>query len=151
MAGHPHTHRTARRALALLACAAWLLGYEALPAIHVGFHGLWGQHAHEGDEQQQALADLLANEFSYRHAHGDAPAHSHGHPASDPAEHPAPAPANHGGHSVAHRGAVVLAPPPVLPVPVAVLLGEVPAPLARAGLRSSDPPDTKRARGPPVA
>jgi hypothetical protein len=36
-----------RRSLGVLALAGWLLGVEALPAAHVGWHELWEDHHHE--------------------------------------------------------------------------------------------------------
>ncbi|MBZ0238039.1 MAG: hypothetical protein K8M05_37355, partial [Deltaproteobacteria bacterium] len=40
---------TSRRRLAVVACVAWLLGVEAMPALHVATHAWLPAHHHAGD------------------------------------------------------------------------------------------------------
>jgi hypothetical protein len=84
-----------RAYFALVACLLWLVGFEALPTLHVAMHDRIGPHRHEGaliipiaegDEQMAQLWEQLAgaDEQPPRHQKDDAHARlarqlAHGH------------------------------------------------------------------------
>jgi hypothetical protein len=130
MRGEHAPRSTGREIPALIACAVWLLGFEAAPVLHVAQH-----------------ADLAP------HAHGSAPAHAHGHAhEGGPHRHdaaPEPEP-EHGEGSLLHRGLAAHTAPPAVPEvdpPWSVtVLPRVEAPAAPP----APDPTPPRARGPPA-
>jgi hypothetical protein len=116
----------ARKAAALVAAAAWLLGVEIAPAVHVARHGDLAPHTHRHG--------------AARHAHAARPELEETEPDAD-----------HGEGSLEHHGVAVLAPAAVVPpIPSAHAVR-----ISIAQLEPSSPALASRerptARGPPTS
>ncbi|MEM8605814.1 MAG: hypothetical protein AAGF92_01815 [Myxococcota bacterium] len=131
---------------ALFACLVWFGGVEVFPAIHVAFHGAFGEHHHGPRAHHQ---DASPRERAHEYDKHD------GHPHDDvvdvhedrgPNEHPS----DHGEGSLAHHDlAIEHSYPDVPPVPEALLRSEPIAERVVRSLVSSAPRRTHWARGPP--
>lgn len=158
----PRAERSRRR-LAVMACLVWLLGVEAMPALHLGTHAWLPAHHHAGDaplssalvvtvrrEATSATAHAHAHE-GVLHRHGGAPmgagaaTHAPGFERGEPRPDP-----GHGQHSLAHHTLALRAPPPVLLQPLPVDHHVVPVSHAVARLVALAPPPEAGARAPPV-
>lgn len=135
--------------MALVACALWLGGVEALPALHEALHGELAPHHHDGD----AIVTVSFEDTTHRHPDGSihfvSPrAHRGGKPVRDGR----PRVADLAGHAAGlahHATAIAPAPPPILhPLPVDRRPQPVAAEVA-VDLVSRDPLAAS-ARGPPA-
>ena len=137
----PHPDDTARRALALWAALLWVLGFELLPGVHIGMHGVLPAHVHGAFHE---------HDDAHEHEHtGD-----HDHPEFadvDAATGASTLDPDHGDHELLHRGIAALQPPLAIP-PIHdaafVQLERVRESRAQLGARA---PTTVRVRGPPAA
>jgi hypothetical protein len=109
----------ARARMALAACALWLAGVEALPALHETLHDQLAPHHHRGG----AIITVSFEDTTHRHADGTihfaaAPSHHLDRPVRDGR----PRASDLAGHAAGlahHAEAIAPAPPPVTrPLPV---------------------------------
>jgi hypothetical protein len=139
--------REDRQAFALWLAAVWLLGFEVLPAAHLGMHALLGSHDH-GVPHAQAASHCHGSSC---HAHeeqagstrveGDAPEG----PAIGWPERPA-----HGVGSVAHRDASAQPSVPEVPPVLGARMRRVVAPSKVLAAAPSGHTCAPQARGPPT-
>jgi hypothetical protein len=137
--------------MALAACALWLAGVEALPALHEALHAELAPHHHAGG----AIITVSLEETTHRHPDGTihfVTPRAHG--ARKPVHDGRPrvgAPLDVGGHAAGlahHAAAIAPAAPPILhPLPVdrrplCLLVAVTPVLVTRDPLAAT-------ARGPP--
>lgn len=114
---------------ALLFALVWVLGFEAVPALHQALHASIGAHEHG------AVA----------HCHGSFCHSDQASPTERDSEHRA-----HGQGSLEHRGIAALAPDLVLYVPEAFLVGELADPTRIESRIASFERRSPPVRGPPA-
>jgi hypothetical protein len=143
---HGGLRREDRQGFALCLAAVWLVGFELIPAAHLGAHGQLGPHDHGVPGARAA-----------DHCHGEA-CHAHGPDArSDAAPDPDHGPAltgsgsrPHGAGSLEHRDTAAQPVPPAVPpvLEARAILAPAPAPWRSRAPEGHGAP--ARARGPPV-
>jgi hypothetical protein len=159
MKSFPRTERSRRR-IAVMACLVWLLGVEALPALHLAAHAWLPAHHHDGDVplstemvvtvRSDATAASAHTHEGVLHRHGDARAHPRGDEDLG-FERPDRAPdPGHGQHSLLHHTLALRAPAAALVHPLPVDRHVVPVGHAIAQLVANAPPPEAGARAPPV-
>ncbi len=113
-----------------------------MPTLHMGLHGVLGEHQHGVPEHGHHHQD-----GTEAHHHVEDGAHDdHGELER---EHP-DRPADHGKNSLAHRDlAAEQSPPSIPPIPEALLAAEQPSPLTLRSLRIERRLQAQKARGPP--
>jgi hypothetical protein len=105
--------------MALAACALWLAGVEALPALHESLHHLLAPHRHDSG----AIVVVLSGDITHVHSDGTihyaAPRSRHAHkPVRDGRAH-ATEGAGHAAGLAHHAAAIAPAAPPITqPLPV---------------------------------
>jgi len=111
--------RRSRARVALVACALWLAGVEALPALHEALHGQLAPHRHDNG----AIVTVSFADTTHRHPDGTihfasaAPRGRRPH-ASDGQPHATDA-ADHAGGLAHHAAALAPAAPPIThPLPI---------------------------------
>jgi hypothetical protein len=150
-----------RRFGALLAAILWMIGFELVPSVHVGFHDWFGDHQHGAVAQHEHdhEADHVGHGHGHGHGHGAKAGHHHHADQPDPLDDEIEddptqsrvSTPGHGEHSLAHRGIAAIDPPPAQPRVMAA-----PLRLAAYILPAGQPPrnaqpTTVRSRGPPSA
>jgi hypothetical protein len=120
--GWKHAWVRRRRAVALVACAVWLVGLELGPNLHLALHDALAAHDHGGPptpkfrvEPSRKHAERVAK--GQPHRHGDV-VHHHGADERAPADDPPPERDHAGG--LAHRDDLFAAAPFVLVTPAPV-------------------------------
>jgi hypothetical protein len=151
MFGGPRITQARRRVrLAVMACALWVLGFEALPDLHIALHDRLAPHRHDG----ATIVTVTFGEPVHRHPDGSL------HRATDEAPrrrrpddlHAQLATAlAHGDHGLAHHGLAATPPPPPLLRPLPVRRLTTFAIAAQAIAPWSFSPGRAVARGPPRA
>jgi hypothetical protein len=112
------TGASRRRLAALIACLLWLVGFEALPWLHVALHDDLAPHVHAADGTIVRVS--FTGEATHRHADGTV----HRGPADHAAHHRRTPNTgyklDHGAGSLAHHGVAVVptAAPRHEPLPV---------------------------------
>ncbi|HEX4417460.1 MAG TPA: hypothetical protein VH165_06145 [Kofleriaceae bacterium] len=142
--------RSARARLAVAACLLWLIGVEALPALHEALHDQLAPHRHDGGSIVVASFEDSTHRhpdgtihFVAPHAHAD---HSRRRPDDGRAH--ATGPAGHAAGLAHHAAALAPTAPPVTwPLPIdrrAILVA-----VARSVELVAIDPLAATARGPP--
>ena len=137
--------------MALAACALWLVGVEAMPALHEALHDQLAPHRHD----HGSIVTVSFEDTTHRHPDGTihyvAPrARTARKPARDGRSHVTTGDTTHADGLAHHAAALLPAPPPVThPLPI----DRRPRPLAPAPsiLLVTCDPRAATARGPPVA
>jgi hypothetical protein len=134
--------------MALAACALWLAGVEALPALHEALHAQLAPHHHAGD----AIVTVSLDDTTHRHPDGTihfvTPRSRSGHTPSRDGQSHASDLAGHAAGLAHHAAALAPVPPPVTqPLPIDRRPRRVALAIAVALTSHGPPPAT--ARGPP--
>jgi len=134
---------TKRRALAVIACLLWVVGFEALPALHLATHEGAAPHVHGADGT--VIHVSFGDEPTHVHADGTIHHHAHRH-SHDPGVR---TPDGHADGTVGHRGiAAIPAPTPIhAPLPIDRRPMIVAALVAHTPISATTP--VAAARGPP--
>lgn len=140
--------RSARAWLAISACTLWLLGVEALPALHEALHAHLAPHRHDGG----SIVVSSFEDTTHRHPDGTihfvAPKRPHKPIRDGRARVVDSNPGAHADGLAHHAAAIAPAPPPITkPLPVdrhAMIVA-----IARAAEAVSLDPLAATARGPP--
>lgn len=142
---------TARAWLAIAACALWLFGVEALPALHEALHAHLASHRHDG-------GSIVVSSFEdTTHRHPDGTIHfvaPHGHARVERAARDGRArvvDGEAGGHAegLAHHAAAIAPVPPPVTEPLPVDRRAMIVAIARAAEPIALDPLAAKARGPP--
>ena len=133
--------------MAIAACVLWLVGFEAMPWLHVAYHDELAPHVHTADGQ---IVLVTGEAPAHRHAdgtiHRDAPVSSHRHRGSTPGYG-----LDHGSNSLAHHGVAAIPAPPLLHKPLPIDLRPTTVAIAPTGIPTQAQALAATARGPPPA
>jgi hypothetical protein len=143
--------RQTRARLALAACALWLAGVEALPALHESLHDHLAPHRHDGG----SIVMVSFEDTTHRHPDGSIhyvapkPRAAHGPAGQERDGRPHATDVGHAAGLAHHAAALAPVPPPAAqPLPIDRRPRRVEFECALALVEAA--PLTPQARGPPV-